>query len=134
MLKLFSVVKGAGLLWPLLAIFATLTTALAGTGWLLKKSYESNGQLSSQIEQWQAANDAWSASWQAREQQFESAQLRLQQLSRDFQQIKEARNAFEQELQTVLRDRPAADCGVRPDIWLLLEERAKAANRSLSGD
>ena len=134
MLKFFSAIKGAGLLWPLLAIFISMSVALAGTGWLLKNAWQKNGQLSGEITQWHAANDAWSKSWQVREAEFDAAQARMQQREADFQRIEGERNAYQEKLRAILRDSPDDNCGLRPDIWLLIKDSAAGnAAGSLSG-
>ena len=136
MFKLFSAITGGiGKLWPQIAIVGALLAALGTTGWLLKNAWQSNGELSAQLEQWQAANAAWNAWGNQREAEWESAQLRLQKREADYQRIEGERNDYQQKLRAILSDSPADNCGLRPDIWMLIQDSA-AGNPagSLPGD
>lgn len=136
MLNIWTAITGGiGKLWPQIAIVGALLAALGTTGWLLKNAWQSNGELSAQLEQWQAANAAWSASWQQRETEWQAAQTRLQQREADYQRIEGERNEYQQKLRAILGDSPADNCGLRPDIWMLIKDSA-AGNPagSLPGD
>lgn len=57
----------------LLITLVILFGLLAGSGWLLKQSYRANGEQSSELKQWQHANNAWSN----REAKIEQSQQKM---------------------------------------------------------
>lgn len=124
MMFIKSLLSGKGLLIVLIA-------ALAGSGWLLLRAHQKIGTLSASVEQWQAANKHWAEAWRQREAEIKAAQQRMSEREQQYQIIEGQRNEYQKKLNTLLHDSPAADCGVRPDLWLLIRESARDATGSL---
>ena len=109
---------------------AALLASLAGSGYLLKQSYADNGRLENQVEQLKATNEAWATSWLEREQQHAAAIARLSKRELDYQLIRGEFDDYQEKVAGVLAGTDRIDCGLQPDLWMLIKETARNAATS----
>lgn len=105
-----------------LAVYFMLAGLFITGGYLLKESYQRNGEIAEQLKYSKRANLAWLDSWQQREDEIKKAQARLTRRESDYQSIEGQLNEYQTKLKTLLAD--SADCGVRPDVWMLIKDSA----------
>lgn len=113
-------------------IILGLTASTATAGYLLKKSYQSNGSYKSEIasqqdiiEQWQIANELSIQAYNNQKTRYEAAEKRLIANARESKKLRGELDGLQADIQNLSGGCLDADLG--DDYWLLIEQAATAA-------
>lgn len=107
--------------WLLIAIGISLTS-----GWLLLNAYQKLGESKAETANLHIANKAWLQFWKDKKMEFDLAQKRLEVREQEYQKIEGQLNEYKAKLREIIGD--SSDCGVRPDVWLLIQDSAAAGS------
>lgn len=109
-----------------LAVYFMLASLFITGGYLLKESYQRNGEIAEQLQSSKRANLAWLDAWKTRETEIKAAQARMTKRDADYKEIEGQLNEYKAKLREIIGD--SSDCGVRPDVWMLIEDSAASGS------